>query len=72
MSAKYGQSGSRMDWLAKIWQRWGLYRGDELSLVGIAYVIGLVIVLLLVHVLQPERGGSGSSSQSPTHQERAP
>lgn len=43
---------------------------NELSLFLIAYLLALLGSLLLVHLLQPEREGSGSSSRSPTHQER--
>ena len=43
---------------------------NELSFFLIAYLLSLLGALLLVHLLQPERGeGTGSSSQSPTHQE---
>lgn len=67
-----GTVGSGMGWLANILRRWKLFRGDEISFVGIIYLIGLIIVLLLVHVLQPDREGSGSSSRSPIHQQRSP
>ena len=60
-------TASRMSWFAKIWRR---YRGDELSFVGIVYLIGLVVVLLFVHVLHRQR--SASYSQAPTQHERAP
>jgi hypothetical protein len=56
--------------LAEIWRR--LKPSDDVSLVGIVYVLGLVAVLLLIHLLQPEREGAGSSSQSPIHREEAP
>jgi hypothetical protein len=42
----------------------------DLSWFLIAYLLMLLGVLLLVHVLQPEREGSVSSSRSPIHQER--
>lgn len=44
--------------------------GRELSWFLVAYLMTLLSVLLLVHVLQPEREGPGSSSRSPIHQER--
>jgi hypothetical protein len=55
--------------LAKMWGRWRPDPADGVSFVGIIYVVGLVVVLLLIHLLQPEREGSGSSSRSPIHQE---
>jgi hypothetical protein len=42
----------------------------ELSWFLIAYLSMLLSVLMLVHLLQPEREGPGSSSRSPVHQER--
>jgi hypothetical protein len=45
--------------------------GTGLSRFLIAYLLGLVGALLLVHLLQPDREGSGSSSHSPVHQERS-
>jgi hypothetical protein len=48
----------------------GTYGGRELSWFLIAYLTLLLGVLMLVHVLQPERDGPGSSSRSPVHQER--
>ena len=56
--------------LAEIWRRWRPDPEDDVSFAGIVYVAGLLAVLLLVHVFQPEREGSGSSSQSPIHKER--
>ena len=46
------------------------YGGHELSRFLIAYLMMILGVLMLVHVLQPEREGPGSSSRSPVHQER--
>jgi hypothetical protein len=43
--------------LAEIWRRWKPDPVDEVSFAGIVYVIGLVPVLLLVHLLQPEPPG---------------
>ena len=42
----------------------------ELSWFLIAYLLMLLGILMLVHLLQPERSGPGSSSRSPAHQER--
>jgi hypothetical protein len=56
--------------LAQIWRRWKPDPAAAVSFAGIVYVTGLVTVRLLVHVLQPDREGPGSSSWSPTHQER--
>jgi len=53
-----------------MWQRWKPSPEGELSFFLIAYLLGLLGVLLLVHLLQPEREGSGSSSKSPVHQDR--
>jgi len=50
--------------------RWKLAPENELSLFIIIYVLTLLSLLLLVHFLQPEREGTGSSSRSPIHQER--
>jgi hypothetical protein len=44
--------------------------GHGLSRFLTVYLLALLSVLLLVHVLQPEREGPGSSSRSPIHQER--
>ena len=44
--------------------------GHGLSRFLIAYLLALLSVLMLVHALQPEREGAGSSSRSPVHQER--
>jgi hypothetical protein len=55
--------------LAEMWSRWRPDPETEVSFAGIVYVVGLVAVLLLIHLVQPEREGSGSSSRSPTHQE---
>jgi hypothetical protein len=46
------------------------YGRHELSRFLIAYLMMLISVLLLVHALQPEREGPGTSSRSPVHQER--
>jgi hypothetical protein len=43
----------------------------ELSRFLIAYFFMLLGGLLLVHVLQPERDPSGTSSRSPVHQQKA-
>lgn len=53
-----------------MWQRWKPDPENELSWFLIVYLLTLLGVLLLVHVLQPERQGSGSSSRSPVHQDR--
>jgi hypothetical protein len=57
--------------LAEIWKRWRPDPDDDVSFAGIVYVAGLLAVLLLVHVLQPEREGSGSSSPLPIHKEKS-
>ena len=53
---------------AEIWRRWKPEPANELLVFLITYMFALLAVLLLVHLLQPEREeGSGSSSRSPTH-----
>jgi hypothetical protein len=44
--------------------------GTGLSWFLIPYLVLLLGVLMLVHVLQPDRGGSASSSRSPTHHQQ--
>ena len=51
-------------------QRWQRTSEGELSWFLIVYLLTLLSVLLLVHVLQPEREASGTSSRSPVHQDR--
>jgi len=51
-------------------QGWKPNPEGDLSLFLIAYLLTLLSVLLLVHLLQPEREGLGSSSRSPVHQDR--
>jgi len=51
-------------------QLWEPSPESELSPFLIVYLLTLLSVLLLVHLLQPEREGSGSSSRSPVHQDR--
>ena len=53
-----------------ILQRWKPDPENELSWFLIVYLLTLLGVLLLVHLLQPEREGPGSSSRSPIHQDR--
>jgi hypothetical protein len=45
---------------------------DEISIVILAYFIILFGLMLLVHVLQPERGPTSGSSRSPMHQQERP
>jgi hypothetical protein len=49
---------------------WKATTHHELSSFLIVYLLMLLSVLILVHVLQPEREGAGSSSRSPVHKER--
>jgi hypothetical protein len=49
---------------------WKTTTHHELSRFLISYLLALLGILLLVHVLQPEREGSATSSRSPVHQER--
>jgi hypothetical protein len=37
-------------WFAEIWRLWKPALADEVSLVGIIYLLGLVAVLLLIHL----------------------
>jgi len=53
-----------------LWPGWKPNPESELSWFLIVYLLTLLSVLLLVHLLQPEREGSGSSSRSPVHQDR--
>jgi hypothetical protein len=53
-----------------LWPRWRPNPEGELSFFLIAYLLGLLGALLLVHLLQPERESSGSSSRSPVRQDR--
>lgn len=53
-----------------ILQRWKPDPENELSWFLIVYLLTLLGLLLLVHLLQPEREGSGGSSRSPIHQDR--
>ena len=52
-----------------ILQRWKPDPENELSWFLIVYLLTLFGGLLLVHLLQQEREGSGSSSRSPIHQD---
>jgi len=53
-----------------LWQRWKPNPESELSAFLIVYLLTLLGALLLVHLLQPARETSDSSSKSPVHQER--
>jgi hypothetical protein len=44
--------------------------GHGLSRFLVIYLVALFGVLMLVHAMQPQREGPGSSSRSPVHQDR--